>query len=75
MGALDGTFTAPDSHDWDLAAADLLVHEAGGMLTTVAGQALIYNQSEPVHGALVAAGRRRHAVLLGLIRYRPAEFA
>jgi len=75
MGALDGTFTAPNSHDWDLAAADLLVHEAGGMLTTLAGQALVYNQPEPVHGALLAAGRRRHAALLGLIRSRPAEFA
>jgi myo-inositol-1(or 4)-monophosphatase len=75
MGALDGTFTAPNSHDWDLAAADLLVHEAGGMLTTLAGQALVYNQPEPVHGALVAAGRRRHALLLDLIRSRPAEFA
>jgi myo-inositol-1(or 4)-monophosphatase len=74
-GALDGTFAAPNSHDWDLAAADLLVHEAGGMLTTLAGQALVYNQPEPVHGALVAAGRRRHALLLDLIRSRPAEFA
>jgi myo-inositol-1(or 4)-monophosphatase len=74
-GELDGTFTAPNSHDWDLAAADLLVHEAGGVLTTLTGQLLIYNQPEPVHGALVAAGRRRHAALLGLIRDRLAEFA
>jgi myo-inositol-1(or 4)-monophosphatase len=75
MGALDATLTAPNSHDWDLAAADLLVHEAGGVLTTLTGQLLIYNQPEPVHGALVAAGRRRHAALLGLIRDRLAEFA
>jgi myo-inositol-1(or 4)-monophosphatase len=74
-GALDGTFTAPNSHDWDLAAADLLVHEAGGALTTLTGQALIYNQPRPVHGALVAAGRARHALLLDLIRDRLAEFA
>jgi myo-inositol-1(or 4)-monophosphatase len=74
-GALDGTFAGPNSHDWDLAAADLLVHEAGGVLTTLAGQLLIYNQPEPVHGALVAAGRHRHAALLGLIRDRLAEFA
>jgi len=73
-GALDGTFAASNSHDWDLAAADLLVHEAGGVLTTLAGQALVYNQTEPVHGALVAAGRRRHAILLDIIRSRPAEF-
>jgi myo-inositol-1(or 4)-monophosphatase len=74
-GALDGAFTAPDSHDWDLAAVDLLVHEAGGVLTTLTGKTLLYNRPDPVHGALVAAGRARHAMLLGLIRDRLAEFA
>jgi myo-inositol-1(or 4)-monophosphatase len=74
-GELDGTFTAADSHDWDLAAADLLVHEAGGVLTTVAGETLIYNRSVPAHGALMAAGRARHAMLLGLVRDRMANFA
>jgi myo-inositol-1(or 4)-monophosphatase len=74
-GALDATFTAPNSHDWDLAAADLLLHEAGGALTTLTGELLIYNRPDPVHGALVAAGRRRHAVLLDLIRDRLAAFA
>jgi myo-inositol-1(or 4)-monophosphatase len=74
-GALDGTFAGPNSHDWDLAAADLLVHEAGGMVTTLTGQSLIYNRPDPVHGVLVAAGKARHAVLLGLFRDRLAEFA
>jgi myo-inositol-1(or 4)-monophosphatase len=74
-GALDGAFAGPNSHDWDLAAADLLVHEAGGMVTTLTGQSLIYNRPDPVHGVLVAAGRARHAVLLGLFRDRLAEFA
>jgi myo-inositol-1(or 4)-monophosphatase len=74
-GALDGTFAAPNSHDWDLAAADLLVHEAGGALTTLTGEPLIYNQPHPVHGPLVAAGHRRHAALLAVIADRLNEFA
>ena len=74
-GALDGTFVAPNSCDWDLAAADLLVHEAGGLVTTLAGERLLYNRPDPVHGALVAAGRARHARLIDLIRDRRAEFA
>jgi len=74
-GTLEGTFTAPNSHDWDLAAADLLVHEAGGALTSLTGEVLQYNRPDPVHGALVAAGRERHAALLGLIRDRLVEFA
>jgi myo-inositol-1(or 4)-monophosphatase len=74
-GALDGAFVGPNSCDWDLAAADLLVHEAGGLITTLTGQSLIYNRADPVHEALVAAGRARHTALLGLIRDRFAEFA
>ena len=74
-GALDGTFAASNSHDWDLAAADLLVHEAGGLVTSLTGESLIYNRPDPVHGALVAAGRARHQLLLDLIRDRLAEFA
>jgi myo-inositol-1(or 4)-monophosphatase len=74
-GVLDATIAGPNSHDWDLAAADLLVHEAGGMLTSLTGESPIYNRRDPVHGILVAAGRERHATLLGLIRDRFAEIA
>jgi myo-inositol-1(or 4)-monophosphatase len=66
-GRLDVAFAGPDSHDWDLAAADLLVQEAGGALTTFGGEALVYNGAEARHGALVAAGRARHGRVLGII--------
>ena len=75
VGSLDGSFAGPNSHDWDLAAADLLVHEAGGALTNMAGEVLIYNRPDPVHQALLAAGCARHAALLELVRDRFAEFA
>jgi len=75
QGALEAAFASPGSHDWDLAAADLLVHEAGGLLTDLAGQTLNYNRAHTVHGALVAAGPARHATLLGLVRDRLPEFA
>lgn len=74
-GALDAAFAAPNSHDWDLAAADLLVHEAGGLLTTLEGRSPTYNRPDPIHGALIAAGRARHATLIDLMRDREAEFA
>jgi myo-inositol-1(or 4)-monophosphatase len=67
-GTLDVAFSAGSSHDWDLAAADLLVHEAGGALTTLAGQPLVYNRAELTHGPLVAAGRARHEKLIELVR-------
>jgi myo-inositol-1(or 4)-monophosphatase len=74
-GELDVAFASGSSHDWDLAGADLLVHEAGGALTTLVGQRLSYNGQELVHGALLAAGADRHAALLARMRARLAEFS
>ena len=74
QGQLDLAFATPGSHDWDLAAADLLVHEAGGTMTDLTGQPLRYNQHRTVHGALIAAGGARHASLLDLVRDRLTDF-
>ena len=70
QGTLDVAFAGGNSHDWDLAAADLLVHEAGGALTPFGGGPVIYNCPVPRHGTLVAAGRDRHAALIDLLRDR-----
>ena len=74
-GVLDGAFASGGSHDWDLAAADLLVHEAGGALTDFADRPLTYNGSEAAYGALIAAGPARHAALIELVRDHETEFA
>ena len=65
--ACDVAFAGGNSHDWDLAAADLLVHEAGGALTSITGGTVTYNRPVPRHGMLVAAGRDRHAALIELL--------
>jgi len=67
QGHCDAAFAGGNSHDWDLAAADLLVHEAGGAITPLTGGAIAYNRPVPRHGMLVAAGRDRHAALIGLL--------
>lgn len=67
-GKLEIAFASQDSHDWDLAAADIIVHEAGGALTTLAGDPLRYNSREARHGALVAAGPGRHARAVAITR-------
>ena len=74
-GDCDVAIAGPNSHDWDLAAADLLVHQAEGALTTFEGAPLIYNRAEPMHGALVAAGRTRHDAFLELIRSKTLALA
>jgi myo-inositol-1(or 4)-monophosphatase len=67
-GSLDAAFASRTSRDWDLAAADLLVHEAGGALTTTGGVTLAYNGATTVHDVLVAAGLARHRALIALLR-------
>jgi myo-inositol-1(or 4)-monophosphatase len=74
-GEFDAAFASPGSHDWDLAAADLLVHEAGGAITDFGGRPLNYNGRHATHGALLAAGSARHGALLELVRDRRSEFA
>ncbi len=54
-GEVDIAIARPGAHDWDLAAADLLVHEAGGTLVGLTGEQLRYNKADPTHPALVAA--------------------
>jgi myo-inositol-1(or 4)-monophosphatase len=75
QGVFDVAIAGPNSHDWDLAAADLLVHEAGGAMTTFAGEPVTYNRPVPRHGALIAAGRDRHATLIDLLRDRRIAYS
>jgi myo-inositol-1(or 4)-monophosphatase len=64
QGRLDAAFAGGQSHDWDLAAADLIVQEANGNMTALSGDAILYNRREVAHGVLVAAGRDRHARII-----------
>ena len=63
-GQLDAAFAGGNSHDWDLAAAHLIVQEANGRMTALSGEGISYNRREVTHGVLVAAGRDRHASLV-----------
>jgi myo-inositol-1(or 4)-monophosphatase len=64
-GGLDAAFAGGQSRDWDLAAANLIVQEANGRMTALSGDAILYNRRDVVHGVLVAAGRDRHARIVG----------
>jgi myo-inositol-1(or 4)-monophosphatase len=67
-GQLDVAFASKSSHDWDLAAADLIVHEAGGAFGTLDGQTARYNSAEVRHGALIASERARYQRLIAITR-------
>jgi myo-inositol-1(or 4)-monophosphatase len=64
-GRFDGLVTLRASHDWDLAAAELLIAEAGGLLTAADGAAVVLNRPTPRHAGLVAAATAPlHAALI-----------
>lgn len=69
-GTLDGTFVKPNAHDWDLAAADLILREAGGTILTRDGSSPLYAGATVSHGILVAGS----GPLLGVLAETAAAF-
>jgi myo-inositol-1(or 4)-monophosphatase len=67
-GEIDGAFASAGSHEWDVAAADLVLSEAGGRLTTPAGLALRYNKKRVGMPALVASSANLHEQLLDIAK-------
>lgn len=54
-GTLDLALAKANAHDWDIAAADLVLAEAGGLLLAEDGRPLVYNRPSPRHPVLAAA--------------------
>jgi len=63
-GDFDAAVSLSTKRDWDLAAGDLILHEAGGHVTDHHGNVLRYNNVVPVQKSLVAAGSPLHTRLL-----------
>ena len=74
-GEVDIAIAKANAQDWDLAAADLLVEEAGARLGDLRGEKLIYNRAETGHPALVAAPAALFEDAVRLVREVEAEIA
>lgn len=59
-GRLDGAIAKPNAQDWDVAAADLLVHESGGRVSGLDGAMLRYDRPTTAHPWIVAAAAAVH---------------
>jgi myo-inositol-1(or 4)-monophosphatase len=62
-GEVDAALGLNSKNDWDLAAAELIVREAGGRVTSHDGQPLTYNTERASHRSFIAAGPAMHDVL------------
>jgi myo-inositol-1(or 4)-monophosphatase len=62
-GALDGSFVKPNAHDWDIAAAALILSEAGGALIDRSGGSPRFAGSDTRHGSLAAGSGEMLAMM------------
>lgn len=60
----DAMISLTAKRDWDLAAADIILAEAGGQLVGADGARLRYNRAQAMQGATIAAGPSLIAPLL-----------
>ena len=62
-GTADASVSLTSKRDWDLAAADIILSEAGGRLTDASGAVLIYNRPVTLQSSLVAANPELHTAI------------
>lgn len=70
-GQFDAMLALSTKHDWDLAAGDIIVREAGGRASDARGNDLRYNGPVPHQRSVVAAGPALHERLLEKMRPLP----
>ena len=68
MGEAELSLARASAKDWDLAAADLIAHEAGACLTDLTGERPTYNCEDVRHGALLACPQHDHQEMLDLAK-------
>lgn len=65
--AMDATFVKPYAADWDIAAAALIVIEAGAVMTDARGADVTMNKADPIKGTLIACHPSLKPAMLGVV--------
>lgn len=68
-GTFDCMMALSAKRDWDLAAAEIVLQEAGGLVTSHYGSTLRYNRSATIQTSVVGAGPTLHAKLLNRVSH------
>lgn len=63
-GSCEGALALSYKHDWDLAAGDVIVREAKGMMSDLDGAELRYSEHHPPRRGFIAAAPGIHAALI-----------
>lgn len=67
-GRFDGMLTLHPCWEWDVAAGELILREAGALCTDKTGAAPRFNNAHPTINGLVAGGPTLHALLFTALR-------
>ncbi len=70
-GRFDAMITLRNSWEWDIAAGDLILREAGATVSDVQGHPLRFNNPRPQVRGVVAAGAPLHGQLAGRLLHLP----
>jgi myo-inositol-1(or 4)-monophosphatase len=62
-GSADAAIALVHKHDWDLASGDIIVREAGGIVSDLAGEALVYDAARRRSGFIAANPNLHRAIL------------
>lgn len=67
-GKFDAMLTLRSCWEWDIAAGDLILREAGAQCTDRGGKPLRFNNAAPSQDGVIAAGGNLHRQLTGALR-------
>ena len=67
-GDYDSMMALNNKNDWDLAAGDLLINEAGGIVTDHKGKDLIYNQKNTIKKSVIGCCEGLHHKIIGMVQ-------
>ncbi len=68
-GQYDGAIALSPKSDWDVAAAAVIVAEAGALATNHEGQPFAYDHAIPLQKSLVVAGKALHPLLIDRVKH------
>ena len=63
----DASLSLTQKSDWDIAAADIILSEAGGITTTTRGDRLIYNRKSVNQRNVISSGNSIHPQLMRML--------
>jgi len=67
-GTFDAALILSPKHDWDMAAGDLIVREAGGRVTDHQGNELKFGSPSGLQRSMICAGPTLHALMLARVQ-------